>query len=1496
MKNDSQYTGLEIAIVGMSCRFPGAMNWRTYWDNLIAGTESVEFLSDDILKQLGVDASMANHPDYVKVRTVFEKKDAFDSAFFDYRPSEARLMNPVHRIFHECIWEALEDAGCNPERAKGPIGIFAGAREDLNWKVYSVLKNKNEEIDDFTLHHINNRDFLATLLSYKLNLQGPAFTINTGCSTSLVALNLACKSLLMGETRIALAGGASIETRIQKGYLYQEGMINSKDGHCRAFDKNASGTTVGEGAGVVVLKKLADAIHDKDHIYAIVKGSAINNDGNRKVGFTAPSVEGQVECIRKALRFAKVEPDSIGYIETHGTGTRLGDLVESEALKTVFGARKEATLAIGSVKSNIGHLDAAAGIAGLIKTVLSLKYKQIPPSLHFNEPNPDIDFEGGKFYVNNSLVPWVQRGIAPLRAGVSSFGIGGTNAHVILEEAPVEKITDQSTLSCQLLALSAKTEGALMRYAKELKRFLAKNDISLPDAAYTWLTGRKHFEYRYAVPFHERSDLLELLDDDKIRQTITRSKNGNAIVFMFSGAGSQYPNMGKMLYLNNPTFRTEMDKGFGMLDAITGQRYSNILYPTLADDQRVNKMLHTQPVIFLFGYSLARMMMSWGVVPQYMIGHSIGEYVAACISGVFNFEDALKLVVRRGQLMDQMPPGGMLSVSISEEDSRVFINDTVSIASINSPGQVVFSGDLAAIDALTKRLEASEFSFVRLYASQAGHSWMIEQIMGDYATELGKVKMNAPKIPFVSNLTGKMIEADEAQTPAYWLRHMRETVKFSNGIKTLQGMNDSLLFIEMGGGHSLTTLVRQHQVGTIKPLAINLIRHPKETNDDENYLLSRLGQLWAAGVNVDWLNYYKGEAKQRIPLPTYAFEPIKYPTEVNPFEGESFEALPAQSRQTNHDLKDWIYFPVWKSAPILPLPSVERLTFLYFTIDASLSESIQLALTQQGHHVIVVGIGEHFQKEGEYRYLVNPERETDFQQMLNDLPAQGKHITNVIYEWAIKGRSNHLLIRSDDNNLTLTYFGVATIIKALLSANALSKKHITLLTAGLHAIHQYEGYGYNQALTLAFASILPQEYSVTCTNIDYDSEEESFALALDIAGEILNKSHTERTVAIRNGQRWTCSYQKNTIPVKNDGPTVIRQRGIYLITGGLGHVGFILAKHLLEKYEANVALLGRRPLASDDLLDKFNQLRAISERVYYYQADIADLAGFESVVEKIESVQGAVRGVFHTAGVMDKQYYELVEDLTQEKAKAVFAPKIAGIQHLRSVFEKRNPDFVWITSSLASVLGGLSYCAYAAANLYMEHFVSARLKHLASWRCVGLSEMFFLDEDALQSSTDVRKGLLPTEIVRLMEWSLTLRRLPVLFETTTDLETRRSQIFDVKKDAYLDSKIDIVTEGKERPELNTAYAAPETELEKRLVDMFENFFGIKGIGIEDNFFELGGDSLKGMMLLKKIKNEFDVYIPLSAFFQGQTVKQISLVVDELKRCSSQGKKTSKIRI
>ncbi|AFY80290.1 type I polyketide synthase [Oscillatoria acuminata] len=885
---DSSVPG--IAIIGMTGRFPGAKTLEEFWDNLRNGVESIAVLSEEELLASSLAAEQVQHPNYVKAKGVLDDVEWFDASFFGLTPKDAEITDPQHRFFLECAWEALEHSGYNPENYPGLIGVYAGSGGGLKSYLFKNLY-LNPQIQtctsEYQLSIANEKDFLPSKLSYKLKLTGPSVAVQTACSTSLVAVSMACQSLLTYQCDMALAGGVAMTFPQKEGYLYQPGMILSPDGHCRAFDANAKGTVSGNGLGIVVLKRLEEAIADGDFIHAVIRGSAINNDGGLKVGYTAPSIEGQAEAIAQAQAVAEVDPETITYIEAHGTGTPLGDPIEIAALTEVFSRHTDKTgfCAVGSVKTNIGHLDTAAGIAGLIKTVLALKHQQIPPSLHFQQPNPQINFETSPFYVNATLTDWKTNG-TPRRAGVSSFGIGGTNAHVILEEAPVRPRQDPGSsgvgLTPHLLLLSAKTPSALNRATANLAAHLRANpEVNLADVAYTLAVGRKAFPYRrrvVAATVEEAIARLEAVDSQPVITPVP-DKGDRPVVFLFSGQGTQYIKMAQELYHTQPRFQGEIDRCCQLLQPLIGLDLREILYPpdaTVAEaTTQLKQTAITQPALFTIEYALAQLWTSWGIQPVAAIGHSIGEYVAACIAGVFSLEDALSLVAKRGQLMQQMPPGSMVAVPLPESELQPFLNSDLSLALINGPGNCVVSGPVEAVQRCQQQLSDRAIECRTLHTSHAFHSPMMEPMLPAFTAAVQQVTLNSPKIPYISNVTGTWITPSQATNPDYWAQHLRQTVRFAEGLATLFKQSDWGL-LEVGPGRSLTTLAKRHPNKGKDALILSSLRHPQDEQSDLNLLFTGLGQLWEAGVAVDWEQFYAGQQRDRLPLPTYPFERQRY--------------------------------------------------------------------------------------------------------------------------------------------------------------------------------------------------------------------------------------------------------------------------------------------------------------------------------------------------------------------------------------------------------------------------------------------------------------------------------------------------------------------------------------------------------------------------------------------------------------------------------------------
>ncbi|MBW4684064.1 MAG: acyltransferase domain-containing protein [Komarekiella atlantica HA4396-MV6] len=883
----------EIAIIGLAGKFPGAKDIKSFWQNLRDGVESISWLTDEELINSGVSLDLLSNPNYIKASGVLSDIELFDANFFAYSAKEAELIDPQQRLFLELAWEATEKAGYDPQTYNGLIGVYGGVgmnRYLLNnlYPNYQLL----ETIDPVQLGISNDKDFLPTRVAYKLNLTGPAVNVQTACSTSLVAVHIACQGLLNGECDIALAGGVTLNIPEKIGYLHQEGMILSPDGHCRAFDAQAQGTIAGSGAGIVVLKRLQDAIGDRDYIHAIIKGSAINNDGAMKVGYTAPSVSGQAAVIGEAQAIAGIDAETISYIEAHGTATPLGDLIEIAALTQAFSQTtdKKGFCAIGSVKTNLGHLDTAAGVAGLIKTVLALQHQMLPPSLHYQTPNPKIDFANSPFYVNTTLTEWKTNN-TPRRAGVSSFGMGGTNAHVILEEA-ISVNSQQLTVNSKyvLLCLSAKSEKALEKATANLITHLKEHpELNLGDVAYTLNSGRRGFNYRRMLICQDLEDAVNALSSSAVYYTEIIER---AVVFMFPGQGSQYVNMAREIYESETLFKEQVDYCCEFLKPLLELDLRHILYPNDEKIDEVSKQLQqtaiAQSAIFVIEYALAKLWQSWGIQPQAAIGHSIGEYVAATLAEVFTLEDALSLVAARGVMMQQLPTGAMLSVPLPADKVKSLLGSELSVAAINQPSQCVVSGSTAAIDTLQNQLATQGIECRRLHTSHAFHSQMMEPILEAFAERVKKVTLNPPKLPYISNLTGTWITVTQATNPEYYAQHLRSTVLFAQGVEKFLATPEQVL-LEVGPGRILATLAKRHPDKAATQTVLTSLRHPQEKECDRRILFNTFGQLWLAGVKVDWLGFYSQDEYYRLPLPTYPFERDRY--WINPPQKAAWEQL-----------------------------------------------------------------------------------------------------------------------------------------------------------------------------------------------------------------------------------------------------------------------------------------------------------------------------------------------------------------------------------------------------------------------------------------------------------------------------------------------------------------------------------------------------------------------------------------------------------------------------
>ncbi len=886
MKAKTSRTGLEIAVIGMSGVFPGASNIQQFWDNLLAGQSAISLLSDAELIAAGVHPGLAGQKNFVKAKGVFPDIEYFDAKFFDYTPRDAAMMDPQVRALHQCVYHSLEDAGYASEDFNGSIGLFAGASGNFVWELSTLLATKEGSASQFATTQLNDKDFLATRIAYKLNLRGPCVTLHCACSTSLYAVDVACRQLLTGACSMAVAAGSGLTLPYKNGYVYEEGMIKSADGACRPFSDDANGTVEGNGMGAVVLKSLDDALRDRDRIYAVIRGTGANNDGARKVGYSAPSVEGQADVIRRALHMAEVDPATISYVEAHGTGTALGDPVEIEGLKKAFGSVAAKYCGIGSLKSNIGHLDTAAGISSLIKVVMALKHRQIPASINFRAPNPEIDFEHSPFYVVAETKVWENPRVAgaadqllPLRAGVSSFGMGGTNVHLILEEAP-ELAPSTPGRAWKVLCLSAQDAAALARLEAALLDQVS-NDVELDpsDLAYTLQVGRRNLPARAALVYRSMDELFCALGQGgkDVRRAVKVAAKAR-VAFLFAGQGTQYPGMGLGLYQSEMVFKEELERCLVICDGLGQPQVRGLLLnanPTAADRELLNRTDLSQPSLFAIEYATAKMFIDWGISPSAMIGHSLGEYVAACLAEVMSVEQALELVVARGRLMCGVPHGAMLAVAAAASDVSAWLADGVDIAAINAPLQCTVSGPSAQIEALAGLLEQKSIPCKRLHTSHAFHSDMMAPILESFKRIVAGLTLRPPRVAYISNVTGTWITPEQAQDPDYYVQHLRNTVRFADGAAQLL-QDPGVLYLEVGPGSVLGTFLKQN-AGEHAPVVISSLRHGNNHTDDAQYLARALGDLWTHGAAPDWKRYYRHETRSKVETPAYPFDKQVFP-------------------------------------------------------------------------------------------------------------------------------------------------------------------------------------------------------------------------------------------------------------------------------------------------------------------------------------------------------------------------------------------------------------------------------------------------------------------------------------------------------------------------------------------------------------------------------------------------------------------------------------------
>ena len=1343
----SDISETDIAIVGMAAHLPGAADIAAYWANLRGGVESIRVLSEAELLAAGESPARLRQPNYVAAAAPLDGFADFDAEFFGFSPKEAAILDPQHRQFMEVAWEALENAGHPPENFKGAIGVYAGCGMG-SYFYFNLCSNPDlvASTGMFLLRHTgNDKDFLSTRVSHIFDLRGPSINVQTACSTSLVAVHYAAQALLNGECDMALAGGVTIELPQNRGYLFTEGEILSPDGHCHAFDHRAQGTVFGSGAGAVVLRRLRDAVADGDHIWAVIKGSAVNNDGAAKAGYLAPSVEGQARAIAEAQAVAGVSGGQVSYVECHGTGTYLGDPIEVAALTAAF---RETTAAIGhcalgSVKTNIGHTDTAAGVASLIKVALALHHRELPPTLGYEAANPAIEFEGSPFRVNDRLVDWAPDGARV--AGINSLGVGGTNAHVVVQEAPVQAAPDPGIWPFQPLVISARSKAALdaacLRLAAHLR---AHPEQPLADVAYTLKEGRRAFDKRRVLVAGSHAQAAGLLEAGDPRRVFSHDHLGDApeVVFMFPGGGAQYAGMARDLYATEPVFADWMDQGLALLQPKLDYDIRALWLPEAGDEaqaaERLKRPSVQLPLIMITEYALAQLFISWGVVPTALVGHSMGENTAACLAGVISFADCIGLVHLRGTLFDTIAAGGMLSVPLAEAELAPHITGDLDLASVNAPGLCVVSGPDADLDALAARLAGLGVETQRIAINIAAHSRMLEPILARFRAFLQGIKLSPPRLPIISNRSGGVLTAAEATSPEYWTAHLRGTVKFQACMAHLTA-TPGRVYLEMGPGRALSSLAQANGVAGGQVIAA--LRHPEQAMADDAWHLGCIARLWACGVPVDWEPVWAGAVRRRVPLPGYAFQRKTYFIAPGRASVAEEAALPARLE----DMAKWGWQPHWRPASSGfdlegDLADAPAQSWLVFLDTEGLGAAATARLRGIGHRVITVRAADSFGRDGAQGYFLSPERGREgYDLLIRDLVAQGTVPTRIAHFWLVTGRETYRPGSSFfHRNLEQGFYALLFLAQAMAGENLPRPAHLMVATTGAAQVRGEVLAHPEKATVMGPAMVIGRELpGVTVSMLDLVLPAARVGLArvgdarvgqarvglarlCDQVTEEMLAEPGARIAALRGERRYELGLKPSALPeAVADG----LPQGVHvLITGGFGGIGLTIAEDMIRRHGAKITLIARRALpepsawaaylarhdAADPLVRRIlalQRLKALGGEIHVTAADVCNLQEMQAARDAAVARFGRVQVVIHAAGVVDDGP---LMTKTPADVEEVFAPKLHGTLILDKLFPDGAVDLMVLFASTSTVTGPAGQVDYVAANAFLNAFAASK--------------------------------------------------------------------------------------------------------------------------------------------------------------------------------------------
>jgi phthiocerol/phenolphthiocerol synthesis type-I polyketide synthase E len=1520
-KMNETFPSHAIAVVGLGGRFPGARDLDEFWQNLKNGVESIETFSDADLDASGIDPALRANEHYVRRGTVLEGADLFDASFFNMSPREAQLIDPQQRIFLECAWEALEHAGHAPGTIEGAVGVYAGASMNT-YLLAQIIRNPAliAAAGGYQLMLGNDKDYLCTRASYKLDLRGPSITIQTACSSSLVAVQVACQALERRECEMALAGGVSVSFPQRGGYLFQEGMILSPDGHCRPFDASARGTRSGAGCGIVVLKRLSDALADRDTIHAVIRGAAVNNDGAGKAGFTAPSVDGQVEVIATAQMLAGVEPRSIGYVEAHGTATPLGDPIEVAALTQVFraGTADVGFCKLGSLKSNLGHLDAAAGVAGLIKAILTLKHQEFSPLVNFERPNPQLGLEHSPFLASAQGAAWPS-GPSPRRAGVSSFGIGGTNAHVVLEEAPPAPI-EPAADKAQLLVLSARSAETLDAAAQRLAaQLVAHPGQSLADVAWTLQVGRRAFAHRRTIVAKDSAQAIELLRSPDRPPVYSAVHEGGdrPVAFLFSGQGSQFAGMGADLYRGEPVYRAAVDRCSDLLQKPLQRDLREILFAP-AGDLTVNETRYAQPALFVTEFALALLWQQRGLRPAAMLGHSIGEYVAAHLAGVMSLEDALMLVAARGRLMQAMPPGAMAAVQLDSERLTSWLSEqgcAAEIAAINAPRMCTIAGASHAMAECVKRLEAQGIETRLLHTSHAFHSSMFDPVLAPFTAIVEKVALSPPTLPYISNVTGDWISPQKAVSPAYYAQHLRQTVWFEAGMRVL-ARDPTLHFLEVGPGNALTSLARLCLVPDGMRRTSASFGAARDKPGEAEGLLETAGRLWLAGVPLDWVGLHGGSAPKRVPLPTYPFERKSHWVEAAAPAPSPTAADGSSAFARKDHVHDWLFAPTWLRGDKLnaSLPHLNGTWLVVGGTDA-LASAVAAGIDAAGGDPLRVQEGASYARRPDGSCFLRPGDAEDVAALSRDARSGGKTIAGAIILWGLEAEAENKV-----RQLRVLYHAQVAFASGL-RASLKAPVRLIIATSGAQSVLDEPITFVDAAAAYGPVLALPGEVEGLHLRL-VDLVTDTRLLPPEAAAALVAEAATadaENQVAWRVGRRWLRRFEPCPLPAPTPDTLPLRQGAVVLITGGLGGMGLAIAGHLANRKQARLLLTARSAIPPraqwDDwlnahphdensaaLIKALHAIEAAGGEVEVAVADVADRAAMRDAIDVARNRWGGIDAVIHAAGIPGSGELSILKSAND--VEAVFAPKAGGLEVLLQVLGDASLELVVLMSSINSVVGAPGAGDYAAANAVLDAFVeSDRVPpnwrrvvsfNWGAWREVGMAAKLVVPAGRRAAwETYLKTGIGTADGLDAFDRVVASRngRVVVLPYDLGHLLARARAPADTGTFPTVASKPAPAVPGSESDGLPPAAGQGldddlEGAVEPQLAAIWIELLGVERVGAHDDFFELGGHSLLATRVLARAEEKLGARLVLRDLFDAPTLRALadrivaSRVVDE----------------